>query len=345
MPTNKNALARIAILDELLADRHHYYNLDDLTEKCNQALEYNEQKPVTSRCIQMDINFIEYDGFHAEIERFTKDGKYIIRYKDPSFSIFTKKLSDDEKNLLQEVLSTIGQFDGLSNFEWIDNLKQRLDIEERPKVISFSNNPYLKNSNLLAQIFDYVSHKNVVKVCYSAFTSAKSGMCFHPYLLKQYNDRWYLIGAADSDGKILNLALDRITSIEPVADKEFVEPTEDFADRFEDIVGVTVIDGNPLQHIVFWVGDASKDYVESKPLHGSQKIINADTDLRQQFPTLKNGRFFSIDCIANYELIRELSSFGRELIVLTPDDVRERVVEWFTGAVERYRPLISSLPR
>ena len=91
MPTNKNALARIAILDELLADRHHYYNLDDLTEKCNQALEYNEQKPVTSRCIQMDINFIEYDGFHAEIERFTKDGKYIIRYKDPSFSIFTKK--------------------------------------------------------------------------------------------------------------------------------------------------------------------------------------------------------------------------------------------------------------
>jgi predicted DNA-binding transcriptional regulator YafY len=257
MPTNKNALARIAILDELLADRHHYYNLDDLTEKCNQALEYNEQKPVTSRCIQKDINFIEYDGFHAEIERFTKDGKYIIRYKDPSFSIFTKKLSDDEKNLLQEVLSTIGQFDGLSNFEWIDNLKQRLDIEERPKVISFSNNPYLKNSNLLAQIFDYVSHKNVVKVCYSAFTSAKSGMCFHPYLLKQYNDRWYLIGAADSDGKILNLALDRITSIEPVADKEFVEPAEDFADRFEDIVGVTVIDGK-------WA--LVYDYIEGKTL-------------------------------------------------------------------------------
>ena len=345
MPTNKNALARIAFLDALLADRHHNYSLDDLTEKCNERLEAIGVPTVTRRCIEKDIDFIEGASFGGNIDKETVNGKYCLRYADPSFSIFTKKLSDDEKNLLQEVLSTIGQFDGLSNFEWIDNLKQRLDIEERPKVISFSNNPYLKNSTLLAQIFDYVSHKNVVKVCYSAFTSAKSGMCFHPYLLKQYNDRWYLLGAADSDGKILTLALDRITSIEPVADKEFVEPSEDFADRFEDIVGVTVIDGKPLQHIVFWVGDASKDYVESKPLHGSQKIINADDDLRQQFPTLKNGRFFSIDCIANYELIRELSSFGRELVVLSPDDVREKVFGWFTGAVERYRPLITPLPR
>ncbi len=333
MPTNKNALTRIAILDELLADRHHYYNLDDLTEKCNERLD----KPVCRRMIEKDLNFIEGASFGADIERYSAAGKRCLRYKDPSFSIFTKKLSDDEKNLLQETLSTLGQFDGLKNFEWLEDFKNRLEIEERPKVIAFSNNPYLKNSNLLAQIFDYVSHKNVVKVCYSAFTMTKSGIWFHPYLLKQYNNRWYLIGAADSDGKILNLALDRITSIEPVADKEFVEPAEDFAERFDDIVGVTVIDGKPLQHIVFWVSDVSKDYVESKPLHGSQKIINANNDLRQQFPTLKNGRFFSIDCIVNYELIRELSSFGRELVVLTPDDVKESVFEWFDGAVDMYR--------
>ncbi len=38
MPTNKNALARIAFLDALLADRHHDYSLDDLTEKCKERL-------------------------------------------------------------------------------------------------------------------------------------------------------------------------------------------------------------------------------------------------------------------------------------------------------------------
>ncbi|MBQ4405617.1 MAG: WYL domain-containing protein [Bacteroidales bacterium] len=336
MPTNKNALARIAFLDTLLADRHHYYNLDDLTEKCNERLEKIGVSTVTRRCIEKDIDFIEGASFGGNINKETVNGKYCLRYADPSFSIFTKKLSDDEKNLLQEVLSTIGQFEGLEDFEWIDDLKQRLDVEERPKIISFSNNPFLKNSNLLGLIFNYISHKNVVRVCYSAFVKAKAGIEFHPYLLKQYNDRWYLIGAADSDGKILTLALDRITNIEPVANKEFVEPDEDFAERFDDIVGVTLIDGKPLEHIVFWVSDVSKDYVESKPIHGSQKLISNDEDLRRQYPKLVGGRFFSIDCIPNYELIRELTSFGRELLVLKPEDVRAKVLEWFSKAAERY---------
>ena len=153
MPTNKNALSRIAFLDTLLADRHHYYSLDDLTEKCNERLEEIGVPAVTRRCIEKDIDFIEGASFGGNIDKETVNGKYCLRYADPSFSIFTKKLSDDEKNLLQEVLSTIGQFDGLSNFEWIDNLKKRLNIEERPKVIAFSNNPFLKNSNLLGLIF------------------------------------------------------------------------------------------------------------------------------------------------------------------------------------------------
>jgi predicted DNA-binding transcriptional regulator YafY len=336
MPTNKNALARIAFLDELLADRHHYYNLDDLTEKCNVRLEEIGVPTVTRRCIEMDIDFIEGASFGGNIDKGTINGKYCLRYADPSFSIFTKKLSDDEKNLLQEILSTIGQFEGLDDFEWIDDLKQRLDVEERPKIISFSNNPFLKNSNLLGLIFNYISHKNVVRVCYSAFVKAKAGIEFHPYLLKQYNDRWYLIGAADSDGKILTLALDRITNIEPVANKEFIEPDEDFAERFDDIVGVTIIDGKPLEHIVFWVSDVSKDYVESKPIHGSQKLISNDEDLRRQYPKLNGGSFFSIDCIPNYELIRELTSFGRELLVLKPKEVQDAVIERITTMMSMY---------
>ncbi len=336
MPTNKNALARIAILDTLLADRHHYYNLDDLTEKCNERLEEIGVSTVTRRCIEKDIDFIEGASFGGNIDKGTVNGKYCLRYADPSFSIFTKKLSDDEKNLLREILSTIGQFEGLDNFEWLDDLKQRLDVEERPKIISFSNNPFLKNSNLLGLIFNYISHKNVVRVCYLAFVKAKAGIEFHPYLLKKYNDRWYLIGAADSDGKILTLALDRITNIEPVANKEFVEPDEDFAERFDDIVGVTIIDGKPLEHIVFWVSDVSKDYVESKPIHGSQKLISNDEDLRRQYPKLVGGRFFSIDCIPNYELIRELTSFGRELMVLKPKEVQNAVIERITSMMSMY---------
>jgi hypothetical protein len=92
---------------------------------------------------------------------------------------------------------------------------------------------------------------------------------------------------------------------------------------------------NP-QNFVFWVSDVSKDYVETKPIHGSQKSISKDEDLRRQYPKLIGGRFFSIDCIPNYELIRELTSFGRELMVLSPKDIQDTIIEWIDKMSKGY---------
>ncbi len=39
------------------------------------------------------------------------------------------------------------------------------------------------------------------------------------------------------------------------------------------------------------------------------------------------GRFFSIECIENYELIRELTAFGADLLVLSPDDIRQKAID------------------
>ena len=39
------------------------------------------------------------------------------------------------------------------------------------------------------------------------------------------------------------------------------------------------------------------------------------------------GRFFSIECIENYELIRELTAFGAGLLVLSPDDIRQKAID------------------
>lgn len=61
-------------------------------------------------------------------------------------------MSREERNLLREVLSTIGQFNGLDNFKWLDDFKIGLGLEERRQIISFSNNPFLQNSNLLGTL-------------------------------------------------------------------------------------------------------------------------------------------------------------------------------------------------
>ena len=338
MATNKNALIRYKHLDTLLSDRHHYYDINDLTEKVNQLLQDEGFQTVTRRCIEKDLVYLTERPFCAPIKRFKHNGKNCVAYKNPSFSIFIQEMSREERHLLRELLNTLGQFDGLDNFEWLDKFKSGLGNTRR-QIISFSNNPYLKNSNLLGTLFDFISSEVVICLSYHTFVDPTvRSIAFHPYLLKQYNDRWFLLGAADDDGKILSFALDRIDNVEPLPEKKYAPSPDNLSDRFEDIVGVTLYEDRPIEHIVFWASDASKDYIMTKPIHESQTSIKGETEnnLHEKHPQFEGGAFFSIDCIPNYELIRELCSFGKDLIVLEPSSIQDRVFNRISIMVEDY---------
>ena len=337
MPTNKNALIRYKYLDRLLSDHHHYYDIHDLTERVNAMLYDDGFSEVTQRCIEKDLNTLEYAPFSAPIKRFVWNGKRCITYGNRSFSIFKQEMTREERNLLREVLSTIGQFDGLDNFKWLDDFKIGLGLEERRRIISFSNNPYLQNSNLLGTLFDHISNEVVIRLHYHTFSNRSTrSIDFHPYLLKQVNNRWFLLGAADDDGTILTFALDRIDKVEPLPEKKYKECPEDLNDRFDDIVGITYYADRPISHILFWCSDEAQDYVITKPLHGSQIMYQGEEEqrLREKYPTLQGGSFFSIDCIENYELITLLCSYGKNLVVLEPtniqETIRERVAQMMT---------------
>lgn len=338
MPTNKNALIRYKYLDRLLSDHHHYYDIHDLTEKVNDKLEDDGFERVTQRCIEKDL--IDMQGlFGAPIEHEKKSGKNCIFYWNQSFTIFSQEMSREERGLLREVLNTLGQFGGLENFKWLDDFKIGLGLEERRPIISFSNNPYLKNSNLLGNLFDSISNEVVIRLSYHTFADPTiRNVIFHPYLLKQYNDRWFLLGAADSDKKILNFALDRIDKVESLPEMKYAECPEELAERFEDIVGVTLYEERECEHIICWVSDASKGYVDTKPMHESYTPYKGDKEieLHSQYPYLKGGLFFSIDCIPNFELIRELCSFGGNLIVLSPDGIKNEIKDRLQKHLEQY---------
>ena len=163
MATNKNALIRYKHLDMLLSDRHHYYDINDLTEKVNELLQDEGFQTVTRRCIEKDLVYLTERPFCAPIKRFKHNGKNCVTYKNPSFSIFMQEMSREERHLLREVLNTLGQFDGLDNFGWLDKFKSGLGNTRRRQIISFSNNPYLKNSNLLGTLFDLISNEVVTE--------------------------------------------------------------------------------------------------------------------------------------------------------------------------------------
>lgn len=357
MPANKNAMTRYKILDDLLSNRYHDYSLDDLTSEVGRRLSdiYGKRISVVRRTIEKDINYLEYEGpFLAEIERRwvpcvspetgNTTTKKCLRYADPSFSIFKKELSTDEKYLLKEAFTLLGQFEGLPNLDALEKLRLSLNMGKNngQQIISFTKNP-LEKSNLLGELFTAISQKQVVELAYHTFAQPddKHQVIVHPYLLKEYNRRWFLIAAADSDHKILNFGLDRIDKVTPLGGYRYVEPQEDLKERFEDIIGVTLFDDSPVHEVYFWVSDRSKDYVATKPLHESQRTLKGQKaqELRTQYPMLEGGQFFRIDCKRNYELIRELTSFGSDLVVLLPTEIQEEIMNYVDNMQQVYRSL------
>ena len=351
MPANKNAETRYKILDQILARSYGNYTTKDLCELVNEELLefYGKEnyKPVSLRSIQGDLYYLEHGPFQADIEHYQIDEvsrnnpdkvvkKNCHRYRDRSFSIYQQKMSDDEKHILGETMKLLGQFDGLPNLDRLESLRAGLNIKSDRQIISFTKNP-LEDSSLFGELFTAISQKQVIELHYHTFADLDNVklVVVHPYLLKEYNRRWYLIAAANDTGKLLNFRLDQIDKFKPLSSIRYKAYKGDLNERFVDIIGVSLYDDRPVQTILFWVSDASKGYVETKPLHESQRHYRGEKEeaLRQQYPMFKGGAFFSIDCIENYELIRELTSFGKDLIVLSPNDiqnkVRERVREMF----------------
>lgn len=140
---------------------------------------------------------------------------------------------------------------------------------------------------------------------------------------------------------MLCFSLDRIDCVVPLPSHKYIEYDGEINEIFGDIIGITINEESPVYNIVFWVSDISKDYVATKPIHDSQKNISGSEEekLRRIYPALSNGRFFSIDCKENYELIRELTSFGKELIVLTPVMIRKKIENRITEMVGNYKSL------
>ena len=342
MSVNKNAVIRYMYLDQMLADRHHYYTRAELTDKCNDKLRADGFSEVTKRTIEMDLVALQDAPFSMDIIEDSDiiAGKRIVRYADQSQSLFAKPMTLEEKRLLAEVLNTLGQFSGLDNFSWLEDLQSKLndsksfgrgvynlDNLNNEKIISFSTNDYLRNKESLGWFFSAIANKKVVSVVYRKFnTSEPVTHIVYPYHLKQYNDGWYLIcnhyGSDEypyNPDFLMNLPLDRIEEYEEVPDIKYIDCSIDIAERYEDIVGI-----------------------DTKPLHSSQIKLSFDEQeaMRNQYRQYEAWTFYTIECIPDdYELPRLLMSYGSNLMVMKPILLVNRIKENLHNLTKNYASL------
>ena len=287
---------------------------------------------MSRRTILYDINHMESEaGWGAEILRL-KDGKRTYyRYADTNYSIDNQPLNQAELEQLKSAMEFLSRFEGMPQFQWVKELMPKMEqsfIMEKggAPIISFDNNAYLTGIEYLGPLFHHILYKRTLCITYQSYKSDQpSKFIIHPYHLKQYNNRWFLLGLNQKLDKITNLALDRIKGIEE-EQIDFAPHSIDFQEYFDDIIGVTVPDDGVVEKIILKFSESASPYVLSKPLHHSQKKI-----------TFENQELtISIEVIPNYELESSILSFGERLEVLEPDALREKIAKRLETNLNNY---------
>lgn len=322
MSTTKNATIRYLTLDRCLRNPGKRYNILDLVEACNEALfEINPKSSgVQKRQVYEDLKFMkDSKGYSAPIESYRDGKKCYHRYEDKNFSISNQPLNEEEAQLLKESMMTLNRFKGLPQFNWIEELTARLEhnfkLKSNEKVISFDDNEYLTGREHIQTLYNSIINKQTLSITYHPYFGEDIHYDFHPYHLKQYNKRWFALGKDTNLENITNLALDRILTIMD-SDTNYIENnTINFDEHFEDVIGVTIPNKSKPENILLKINSQLWPYIKTKPLHGSQRIIQEETDYV----------IIQLEVYINYELQALILSRGEQIEVLDPEHFREHL--------------------
>ncbi|WP_158796928.1 YafY family protein [Pedobacter sp. L105] len=335
MPVNRNALIRYRTLDQCLQNKFKKWTLEDLIEACSEALyEYQGiNTGVSRRTIQADMEMMRSNKLGYEAPIVVIDKKFYT-YSDKNYSITNSPLNQQDMQVLTEVSDLLKQFKGFSHFtdlnEMVSKLEDKIYSQKMHSlpIVDFEKNDNLKGLEWIEVIRKAIVAKKTMCITYRSFKARQaSTFCFNGYLLKEYRNRWFVLGMQhDRNPKLMNLALDRIQTIEEHEADYRENETLDLSTYYNDCIGVTKSLGQRDCEVIFWVDNDNAPYVITKPLHHTQKLLRDESD----------GKIFSIKVILNFELERELLGFGAKMRVLGPRILVKQMKAQLNKTLELY---------
>lgn len=335
MATNKNALIRYRAIDKCLQNTLKKWTLDLLIEACSDALYEYEGKDsnVSKRTVQLDIQTMRSNklGYNAPIEVYEK--KY-YKYSIPNFSITDIPLTEMDLDILSESMEVLRQFKDVSLFSELNGVIQKLEdkifreSKNQSPIIHLDKNDQLLGLEHLDTIYQGILKKMVLIINYQSFKArTPSPIFFTPFILKEYNNRWFVVGKKESQNNIMTLALDRIISIELDPDRPYVNENFDPNKYYENTVGVSVFSDKDIINIEMKVDKANAPYVMTKPFHSSQKMIDEYPD---------GAILITLRVHHNFELERLILGFGHSITIIKPRRLKQQIKKKIKQAYINY---------
>lgn len=325
MSVSSSALIRFQIYDKCLKSKRRNYTREDIRNELKKTESRERKKSrggearkgieVNDRQFYKDLKTIE-EVWGIEIERrLSESNKKVYSYKHPDFSIFSTLPKDNDLIELRDSLFVLKQFRGLPHFSFLRELQEKIEGKETGDdkqniVVEFDKNLNLKGLEHFPFLLNAIQQKKSLKIRYNKSYKNSKHFIISPYFLKEYGNRWFLFGTEKGYNSISNIALDRIEQLDYATDEPYQASDVDFSnDYFENIIGVTIPKNAEILNVVLRFSESRFPFVESKPLHWSQK-------------TNKDEKIVKIRVCQNQELESLILHYGSDVEVLQPESLR-----------------------
>lgn len=330
MPLNKNAFIRYHIIDNCLRSNQRYS-----IEKIIAAIENKLAVKISKSTIEKDFkNMRELPEplSYAPIKYNRLENYYF--YENKTFSISQANINETDIETIQLASFILDKYQHISIIQDLLLLfgKIKNAIPNFDKINNSSNTTFIstkieiQESKYYKTIIDCVKNYDVISLTYKAFDNENETIYnLHPYLIKENENRIYVIGYCEEYSKIRTFALDRIVSVRVEKSKKFISIPFDPVEFYKYSIGIISKETKPEKVKLCFTKLQSK-YLLSKPLHASQRIVKET----------KTKVIFEFFVHISYELESKILSWGNSVEVISPKKLKQKIINQLKESLNQY---------
>lgn len=315
MKQGKSAFRRYKVIDGLLRNNlRRYPTMEDIIEACWEKLDYRPSKET----IQKDIACMKCpypDGFDAPIEYIRAERGYV--YTNAGYSLSGMAIRPEDRETINEAVEVIRAIGGTKISEKFGHAIERLfstTLEEgqgdnRHPILQTMRPPQSRGFEHFDLFYNACREQQPVSFIHFSYKKRTfKPVIIHPFLIKEFENRWYVIGYSETHEEVRTFGLDRISEPLSLKSKYMRTDLDVVQDYLQQVYGVFPIPAATLETIEILVSELGTHYLQAYPLHETQVITKHS----------EGTSTISYRLIPSIELCRFFLSQGRHIEIMQP---------------------------
>ena len=286
--------------------------INTLRKRSSTFKEIQEKLALESELQDYDFN-ISKRTFQRDVKDIDSIYSIAIEY---DFSLKTYFIDfEDQQDVKGRVLEAFDIFNALNIS---DRLSNHIHFEQRKP----------QGTDHLFGLLHAIKNNLQLKFTYYKFWEDDlTERSVDPYALKEFKNRWYVVGNDPKNGVIKSFALDRLSDL-VITNKKFYKPNAFQVNQYyKNSFGIISPNEDTPEDIVLSFTPFQGKYIKTLPLHHTQHILrDTEEELR-----------ISLKLYITHDFFMEILSLGDKVKVIHPEKLKKQLLSTVNEVQKLYK--------